>query len=79
MSRLTPAQETAMFGMTEKEMLEQFNFFPKSGDRDTLMYAMQIMSDAQMMLELGETETARQFMNKAKYFISNVWANLPRE
>ena len=36
------------------------------------MYAMSILSDAQHVLAHGDTETARQWMNKAKYVISKV-------
>jgi hypothetical protein len=36
------------------------------------MYAMSILSDAQHVLAHGDAETARQFMNKAKYVISQV-------
>ena len=36
------------------------------------MYAMSILSDAQHVLAHGDAETARQFMNKAKYVISKV-------
>jgi len=36
------------------------------------MYAMSILSDAQHVLAHGDAETARQWMNKAKYVISKV-------
>lgn len=36
------------------------------------MYAMSILSDAQHVLDHGDSETARQFMNKAKYVMSVV-------
>lgn len=36
------------------------------------MYAMSILSDAQHVMAHGDTETARQFINKAKYVISKV-------
>lgn len=36
------------------------------------MYAMSILSDAQHVLAHGDAETARQFMNKAKYVISKI-------
>jgi hypothetical protein len=36
------------------------------------MYAMSILSDAQHVLAHGDAETARQWMNKAKYVISQV-------
>jgi hypothetical protein len=37
-----------------------------------LMYAAGIISDAQQVLEFGDAEQARQFMNKAKYIIFQV-------
>ena len=36
------------------------------------MFAMSILSDAQHVLAHGDAETARQWMNKAKYVISQV-------
>ena len=36
------------------------------------MLVMSILSDAQMMLQEGDSETARQFMNKAKWVTSQI-------
>lgn len=36
------------------------------------MYAMSILSDAQEVLARGDAETARQWMNKAKYVMSQI-------
>lgn len=60
-----------MFGETVKEFNEAFN---SGGDTDKLMYAMSILSDAQEVMAMGQTEVARQFINKSKYFISKVMA-----
>jgi hypothetical protein len=39
---------------------------------DPTMLAMSILSDAQEELARGDSETARQFMNRAKYVIGKV-------
>ena len=36
------------------------------------MLAMGIMSDAQLMMAMDDTETARQFINKAKWVIQQM-------
>lgn len=79
MSRLTPAEETVIYGCTtsaiEKAIHSPINF----DDRDVLMLAMSIISDAQEVLAMGSPERSRQYMNRAKYVISHVWQKLPRE
>jgi hypothetical protein len=37
-----------------------------------LMLAMGILSDAQEVMEHGNTEQARQFINKSKYILSKL-------
>lgn len=37
------------------------------------MLAMSILSDAQELIERGDTEQARQFINQSKYIISEYW------
>lgn len=41
----------------------------KPNDIDPLMYAMMILSDAQEVIERGNRNVARQYINKAKHFI----------
>jgi len=53
------------FGCTVESMLKS-----KPAFVDTEMYAVQILSDAQEELSRGNGEIARQYINKAKYFIS---------
>ena len=61
---MTPDEisQTKMFGETLEQMQAA-----KPEELDNLMYATMILSDAQ---ECGDAETSRQFINKAKYFIS---------
>jgi len=61
------ADQIKMFGQTTAQLdtdLEQ----AFSG---TKMYIASILSDAQAVMEMGDTETARQFINKAKYYLFN--------
>ena len=39
---------------------------------ELLMFAMGILSDAQEVLARGDSERSRQYMNRAKYIISEV-------
>ena len=58
-------KEIKMFGMTTKEMIDS-----KPEFTDNLMYAMQILSDAQEIMTLhGDNGYSRVFINKAKFFI----------
>jgi len=62
---MSPDQQIAVFG----ETVEQMIFLKPSFESDT-MYAMQILSDAQEVLARGDAERARQFINKAKFFLT---------
>lgn len=54
------------YGCTEAELEEGF----KNGlVRDPMMYIASILSDAQAVLETDDKETARQYINRAKFFI----------
>jgi hypothetical protein len=54
-------------------MLEDSLYRSMLGDTNgALMLAMGILSDAQHVMAHGDTETARQFINKSKYVISKV-------
>lgn len=66
---LTKEQEIEMYGETVEEMRAAPLFTRLDDPLDLTMYAMQIMSDAQEALARGQAETARQWINKAKYFI----------
>lgn len=62
--RKKDSEETNMFG----ETIEQFTKM-KPSFYSNLLYATSILSDAQEVLSRGNSELARQFINKAKYFI----------
>jgi hypothetical protein len=54
-------------------MLEDSLYRSMLGDTNgALMLAMGILSDAQHVMAHGDTEMARQFINKSKYVISKV-------
>jgi len=68
--------DVQMFGCTQKEMdnmVEASLYRSMLGDTNgLLMLAMGILSDAQHVMACGNTEQARQFINKSKYVISKV-------
>jgi hypothetical protein len=59
------AREIYMFGETTNAMEAV-----KPAFYSNIMYAMAILSDAQEMIERHDEETARQYINKAKYFLA---------
>ena len=65
-----------MFGCTQQEMddLYEANLYKSMlGDKaGCMMLAMGILSDAQHVMEHGDTETARKFINKSKYIIGKL-------
>jgi len=62
-------QQISMFGETIEQMEKSSKMF---GPVNDAMYAMQILSDAQEVLERGNPELCRQFINKAKHFLSKI-------
>jgi hypothetical protein len=68
--------DVEMFGCTQKamdSMVEASLYRSMLGDTNgLLMLAMGILSDAQHVMACGNTEQARQFINKSKYVISKV-------
>ena len=64
--------QTKMFGMTLDEVKKEPWFAGNGNLQEDLMYAMQILSDAQHVMAHGQTEEARQFINKAKFWIAEV-------
>lgn len=68
--------DVEMFGCTQKAMDDMMeNSLHRSMLGDTsglLMLAMGILSDAQHVMACGNTEQARQFINKSKYVIGKV-------
>lgn len=59
--------EMKMFGGLRDDMIEANK---ELWDEDKGMLAMSILSDAQEELSRGHAETARQYMNRAKFVIS---------
>lgn len=68
--------DVEMFGCTQKAMdamMEDCLYRSMLGDTNgALMLAMGILSDAQHVMACGNTDQARQFINKSKYVISKV-------
>lgn len=60
-------QQVRMFGMPREDMKESLK---GQCFGNPLMLSMQILSDAQHVMEQGDVETARQFINKSKWVIS---------
>lgn len=63
-------QQTKMFGCTIDDMKE--GLIKRDYFRDPTMMAMAILSDAQEELAHGHAEDARQFINRAKWLLSEV-------
>jgi len=57
-----------MYGCTQDDMLCMMND-PINFIGGHYMLAMSILSDAQECIALGKDETARQYINKAKYVL----------
>ena len=61
------AQEMGMYGCTAAAINQAMSGYD---GEETMMLAMSILSDAQMEMSMGNTEIARQLINRAKYVIS---------
>jgi len=59
----------SMFGVQDEAALEAM-FQMNRGPRNPQMLAMSILSDAQEMMAAGDAESARQYINRAKWVIS---------
>jgi hypothetical protein len=64
-------KEIEMYGCTKADLIEMLEDSIGSYE----MLAMGIMSDAQHVMAYGDTETARQFINKAKWVMSQIMKN----
>ena len=60
-----------MYGMTEASVLKQYQEARKLYGNYIDLYIMAVLSDAQHMIEYRKLKTANQFINKAKYLLSN--------
>ena len=63
-------RQVKCFGMTMEEVEVEFKTALFQTDR--IMFAMSILSDAQEAMVRGDVETARQWVNKAKYHMDRV-------
>tara|TARA_R110002167_G_scaffold300448_1_gene504785 strand:+ start:99 stop:368 length:270 start_codon:yes stop_codon:yes gene_type:complete len=68
-------RDTAQMGMLSSDLREiaetslyRVGMDDRNGDG---MLVMSILSDAQMVMSCGDTEMARQYVNRAKYIISH--------
>ena len=66
----TQEKQIATYGMTREEIIADFKDMQKLYRENDYIYIMGILSDAQMEMEMGHNNTARQFINKAKLLIS---------
>ena len=64
-------RDLEMFGCTKADLVEMLE--DSIGMQE--MLAMSILSDAQHVMAHGDTETARQFINKAKWVMSQIMQN----
>ena len=65
------ARDLAMFGCTKADLHRDWARSSKLYlDRE--LYIMAILSDAQQVMEFGQHETARQFINKAKWHLTEI-------
>jgi hypothetical protein len=71
--------EMQMFGdrVTSTDLRKAVIRGQGTGFTDAGMFAMSILSDAQECLAMGDTERARQYMNRAK-FVINEFLRKPR-
>ncbi len=58
--------------ISEAIITKTFTGTPINKGRDLSMLAMSILSDAQHVMEHGDTDTARQYINRAKYVITEI-------
>ena len=59
-----------MYGCTQEALTGMMNS-PINSISGDYMLVMSILSDAQHVMEYGDNNTARQFINRAKYVVSH--------
>ena len=64
--------ETKCYGMTEQAIREQYMESITAKFSGLEMVVMGILSDAQELLAMGRTESARKQMNVAKFILSEM-------
>ena len=67
---LSQEAQIKLYGETVEQMRSAVLFTDLNDPASIISYAMMIVSDAQQELIFRDPERARQFMNKAQYFMS---------
>lgn len=69
-------KQISLFGLSKQDMIEQYKSETGSKNLEDVFelasYAQCIISDAQHQIDIGNKLLARQFMNKAKWFMQKV-------
>ena len=63
-------KEMKIYGMPKQEVLAEYDEIKPRYAGHEYIYIMGILSDAQEVMQMGQLDTARQFINKAKLLIS---------
>jgi hypothetical protein len=64
--------ESKCYGITEAEIREQYMNSITAKFSGLEMVAMSVLSDAQELMAMGQTETARKQINIAKFILSEM-------
>ena len=67
--------ESKCYGMSEADIREQYMNSLTARYSGLEMVCMSILSDAQEMLAMGATNDSRQYMNRAKFILSEIMDN----
>jgi hypothetical protein len=70
-NEMTPFEKNC-YGMTESDIREQYMDSLTARLSGLEMVVMGILSDAQELLALGATNDSRQYMNRAKFILSEM-------
>lgn len=70
-NEMTPFEKNC-YGMTEADIREQYMDSLTARLSGLEMVVMGILSDAQELLALGATNDSRQYMNRAKFILSEM-------
>ena len=71
LNTMTPFEKNC-YGMTEADIREQYMDSITAKFSGLEMVVMGILSDAQELLTLGATNDSRQYMNRAKFILSEM-------
>ena len=63
-------KEMKIYGMPKQDVLAIYNKIKPIYAGHEYIYIMSILSDAQEVMQMGQLDKARQFINKAKLLIS---------